>query len=236
MKLSIIIPVYNEEETIAEIVKRVNAAKVARNINKEIIVVDDGSSDGSRLKVESLKQKNLRLLVHHKNRGKGAAVRTGFKNATGDIAVIQDADLEYNPDDYTRLLSPILEGKTNVVYGTRLKDLQLGLIGRSKTPFATHYLGNRFLSIITSILYGSMVTDMETCYKVLTSKVYKSLKLNSDRFEIEPEITAKVLRAGYKIVEVPIKVKPRGYDEGKKITWQDGFMALWTLIKYRFTD
>ena len=236
MKLTIIIPVYNEENTIVEVIKRVNVVSLPNRIIREIIVVDDASNDSSKLKVESLKQKNLRLFVHHKNRGKGAAIRTGLKHATGDILLIQDADLEYSPDDYSRLLAPILAGNTEVVYGTRLKDLQFGLIGRSKTPFATHYLGNRFLSIITSILYGTLVTDMETCYKAMTRKVYKSLKLKSNRFEIEPEITAKILKAGYKIHEVPIKVSPRGYNEGKKITWKDGFIALWTLIKYRFSD
>ncbi|KKR38177.1 glycosyl transferase [Candidatus Woesebacteria bacterium RIFOXYA1_FULL_40_18] len=240
MKLSIIIPVYNEEETINEILKRVAKAKLPKGVEKEIVVVDDASEDKSKLKAQKsklqLKIQNLRLLVHKTNQGKGAAVRTGIKSVTGDIILIQDADLEYDPDDYSRLIEPILLNYTEVVYGTRLKNYPLKIFGTRKTPFLTHYLGNKFLTFVTNLLYGDGLSDMETCYKVFTKSIAKRLKLKSNRFEFEPEITAKILKMGYKIYEVPIKIKPRGYEEGKKITWKDGFIALWTLIKYRFTD
>jgi len=240
VKLSIIIPVYNEEETINEILKRVAKAKLPKGVEKEIVVVDDASEDKSKLKAQKsklqLKIQNLRLLVHKTNQGKGAAVRTGIKSVTGDIILIQDADLEYDPDDYSRLIEPILLNYTEVVYGTRLKNYPLKIFGTRKTPFLTHYLGNKFLTFVTNLLYGDGLSDMETCYKVFTKSIAKRLKLKSNRFEFEPEITAKILKMGYKIYEVPIKIKPRGYEEGKKITWKDGFIALWTLIKYRFTD
>ncbi len=233
MKLSIIIPVYNEEKTVAKILKKVKSARLPKGIDKEIVVVDDGSNDKTPQILKKIE--GINLITHKVNRGKGAAVRTGIENAKGDIILIQDADLEYNPDDYYRLLEPILSGETKVVYGTRLKDYPI-LFGRHKTPFISHYLGNRFLSLVTSIIYGSFLTDMETCYKVFKKEVIKPIKINANRFDFEPEITAKILRQGYKIYEVPIKVKPRGYDEGKKITWKDGFMAIYTLFKYRFIE
>ncbi|MBI4036889.1 glycosyltransferase family 2 protein [Candidatus Daviesbacteria bacterium] len=234
MKLSIIIPVYNEEGTIAEIVKRVKEVKLPKMIGREIVVVDDASYDKSFKILQKISK--IKLYKHAKNKGKGAAVRTGLKNAKGDIILIQDADLEYLPKDYPRLIRPILDGTAEVVYGTRLKNYQIKLTGTNHTPFFSHYLGNKFLTLITNLLYGNGLTDMETCYKVFTKKVAKSLKLKANRFEFEPEITAKILKAGHKIYEVPIKVKPRGYNEGKKITWKDGFIAVWTLIKYRFRD
>lgn len=233
MKLSIIIPVYNEEKTLAEILRRVKAAKL-RGFVEEIIVVDDASTDGSYQILQ--KTAEIKVVRHGKNRGKGSAVRTGLKTASGDLVLIQDADLEYNPKDYTRLVEPIQAKKAQVVYGTRLKTLPLRMSGRQPTPMPSHYLGNKFLTLVTNLLYGSSLTDMETCYKVFTKKVAKSLDLTSSRFEIEPEITAKILKKGYTIYEVPIKVKPRGYEEGKKITWRDGFIAVWTLVKYRFSD
>lgn len=165
--------------------------------------------------------------------GKGAAVRKGIKNATGEVLIIQDADLEYNPQDYKKLLGPILDKKTEVVYGTRLKELKLNLFGKKKTPFPLHYLVNRFLSFLTNFLYGSNLTDMETCYKMMTKKVYQTLDLESNGFEIEPEITAKILKSGYKILEVPIITRPRSYKEGKKIKTKDAFAAIFSLLKYR---
>lgn len=240
MKLSIIIPVFNEEKTLKEIVNRVKKSKLPRGIKKEIIIVDDGSTDNSILITKNLKLKNKRLsirqFIHKKNQGKGAAVMTGFAKSTGDVIVIQDADLEYDPNDYTKLITPIINGKADVVYGTRLKNYPLRIFGKKKTPLISHYLGNRFLTLMTELLYGKKVSDMETCYKMFKKEVLKDININAKRFDFEPEFTAKILKKGYKIYEVPIKVKPRGYEEGKKISWKDGFIALWTLIKYRFVD
>ena len=232
MKLSIIIPVYNEEATVSAIIAKVKSVKLPGGLEREIVVVDDGSSDQSAKLLE--KTSGIKFLRHSKNKGKGAAIRTGLEKSTGEVVLIQDADLEYDPNDYFRLISPILEGRAKVVYGTRLKTLPLIFFGKAKTPFAAHYLGNTFLSFVTNLLYGGSLSDMETCYKVFKREVVAKMRLNSDRFEIEPEITAKILRAGHKILEVPIKTKPRGYDEGKKITWIDGFGAIWTLLKYKF--
>ena len=234
MKLSIIIPVYNEKDTVAKIIAKVKGVKLPRELEREIIVVDDGSSDESFKILEKIN--GIKLFQHIKNKGKGAAIRTGLGIATGEIVLIQDADLEYDPNDYSRLISPILEGKTKVVYGTRLKTLPLVFRGKRRTPFVSHYLGNTFLSFVTNLLYGASLTDMETCYKVFKREVVGKMRLNSDRFEIEPEITAKILKAGHKILEIPIKTKPRGYDEGKKITWIDGFGAVWSLFKYKFVE
>jgi glycosyltransferase involved in cell wall biosynthesis len=234
MKLSIIVPVYNEEKTVKKILNKVKKVRLPNLIEKEIIVVDDGSQDETPSILNNIS--GIKVINHKTNKGKGAAVRTGIETAKGDIILIQDADLEYNPDDYPRLLEPILKDKAEVVYGSRLKNYPLRIVGKRKTPLITHYLGNKLLTLITNLLYGNGLTDMETCYKVFTKEVLKPIKLNANRFDFEPEITAKILKAGYKICEVPIKVQPRGYDEGKKITWRDGIGAAWTLIKYRFVD
>jgi len=234
MKLSILIPVYNEEKTITEILQRVSSAKLPKGWEREIIVVDDGSVDGTRKDIKRLRYKDIKKVFHPKNLGKGAAVRTGIRNATGDILIIQDADLEYNPDDYMKLLALINSNQAEVVYGSRLKRMKLKLTGKDKTPFPLHYLMNRFLSFLTNVLYKSNLTDMETCYKMMSKNVYKNLNLRSFRFEVEPEITAKILKRGYRIVEVPIVTKPRGYKEGKKIKAIDAFKAVYTLIKFRF--
>lgn len=234
MKLSVIIPVYNEEKTVGKILEIVKKTKLPRGVSREIIVVNDGSEDKTKKILESVG--GIKKIDHKINRGKGAAIRTGLKHTTGDILLIQDADLEYSPKDYSRLLKPILSKKVQVVYGSRLTDYPLRLWGKNKTPLPLNYIGNKFLSLLTSLLYGGKITDMETCYKVFTRRVARKLKLRSNRFDLEPEITAKILKMGYKIQEVPIKTHPRGYSEGKKITWRDGVIALWTLLRFRFVD
>ena len=238
MKLSIIIPVYNEAATLREILQKVES--VALPLDREIIAVDDFSTDGSR---EILKELEGRFKVIYQpvNRGKGAALRTGFKEATGDLIIVQDADLEYNPAEYLKLIAPILSGRTTVVYGSRFAgDGGLGrMVRQHKKLYSWHffyYLGNRFLSLVTALLYGSSITDMETGYKVFKTEVIKSLVLTADRFEFEPEVTAKILRKGIKIYEVPISYHGREYSEGKKITWRDGLTAIKVLFKYRFFD
>lgn len=234
MKLSIIVPVYNEEKTILEVISNLEKLVIPA-ISKEVIVVDDGSTDKTREKLKNIK--SAKIIFHQKNQGKGAAVKTGISQASGDYIIIQDADLEYNPEYIKTLMEPIKQKKTEVVYGTRLKRMP-NLSGEEKTlQFLTHYLGNRFLSLVTSILYGQWITDMETCYKLFPKNALNGVKLNARGFEFEPEITAKLIKKGYKIFEIPIKVIPRGYDEGKKInTLRDGSKALLYLFKYRFTD
>lgn len=235
LSLSIIIPVFNEEKTIAEIIKRVAELEIP-DVEKEIIVVDDGSTDTTASKIQNSNIK-IRNFRHDKNMGKGAAVQTGIKNAIGDYIVIQDADLEYDPKYIESLLQPIIEGRVKVVYGTRLKRLP-NFARDEKTPqFLLHYLGNKFLSLITSLFYGQWITDMETCYKVFPRQIVRDLNLKAHGFDFEAEITAKLLKKRVKILEIPIRTEPRGYDEGKKLnTIEDGTIALWTLFKYRFTD
>lgn len=234
MKLSIIIPVYNEEKTILEVIDNLNKLSI-NTVSKEIIIVDDGSTDSTREKLRNIK--NLKIILHKENKGKGAAVITGIKNSTGDYMIIQDADLEYNPKYIELLLRPIQEKTAQVVYGTRIKRMP-NLKGEERTvQFLIHYLGNRFLSLITSALYGQWITDMETGYKLFPRDALKNVKLNAKGFEFEPEITAKLMKQGYKILEVPITVKPRSYEDGKKInTFRDGTKAFWNLLKYRFVD
>jgi len=238
MKLSIIIPVYNEEKTVALLLSKVSKVKF-NDVEKEVIVIDDGSTDTSVSIISNFQSQtsNFNFIKHKKNLGKGAAVRTGIKNATGDYIVIQDADLEYDPKEIEKLLEPIKSGRAKVVYGTRLDRLPNFSRDERNLLFLAHYLGNRFLSLATSILYSQWLTDMETCYKLFPRKAVKSFKLLSRGFEFEPEITAKLLKKGYKIFEIPITTSPRGYKQGKKISaFRDGPKALWTLVKHRFTD
>jgi glycosyltransferase involved in cell wall biosynthesis len=243
MKLSIIIPVYNEEKTIIHVLHKVNDLKFTK-IEKEIIVINDGSQDQTHEQIKQFEktifkehQKNFKYILHKKNQGKGAAVKTGIMHATGEYIVIQDADLEYDPQDIKKLLTPIQSKKAKVVYGTRLKRLP-NISRDERTPrFMLHYLGNKGLSLLTSILYGHWVTDMETCYKLFPKNALENVPIHARGFELEPEITAKLLKKGYKIVDVPISTNPRNYKEGKKLnTVRDGAKALWYLIKYRFVD
>ncbi|OGH14285.1 MAG: glycosyl transferase [Candidatus Levybacteria bacterium RIFCSPHIGHO2_01_FULL_38_26] len=247
MKLSIIIPVFNEENTILEVLNRVKALEIP-GVEKEIIVVDDGSTDATasefqsskpsaRAQADGFKVQSFKFFRHPKNLGKGVAVRTGIKHATGDYILIQDADLEYNPKDIPMLIESIRNDNAEVVYGTRLRRLP-NLSKDERTPrFLLHYLGNRLLSFITSVLYGQWLTDMETCYKIIPRKIVQNFTLRSKSFEFEAEITAKLLKKGIKIKEVSISTNPRGYKEGKKLrTFHDGAIAFWTLLKYRFTD
>lgn len=237
MKLSIIIPAYNEENTIKELLNRVENLDLGK-VEKEVIIVDDGSKDHtlSLIKDFGKGKKNVLVLDHKKNRGKGAAVVTGLKAASGDILIIQDADLEYNPQDIPKLIEPIIKKKFRVVYGTRLRTKPV-FFGKEKTPLLVHFFGNKFLSLITSFLYGAQISDMETCYKAFDKDVLKGVRLKSRSFDFEPEVTAKILKKGIKIHEVDIKTKPRGYADGKKLhTIRDGNIALWTLIKYRFVN
>lgn len=229
-KLSIIVPVCNEEKTISEVIERAKKTKI--NYAKEIIIVDDFSTDNTRNILNKIKDKSVKILYHTKNMGKGAAIRTGLKNSTGEIILIQDADLEYNPDEYKKLLKPITENKAKVVYGSRVEAIRKNI----KNMYKLHYIGNLFLTLITNVLYGTKITDMETGYKVFRKEVIKSINLKANRFDFEPEITAKILRKGYKIYEVPISFVGRKFEEGKKITWVDGVKAAYYLIKYRFVD
>ena len=229
-----IIPVYNEKKTVLQILKRVQAVK----IEKEIIVIDDGSTDGTRKVLEEKFKNNgkVRFIFHSRNLGKGAAVRSGLNEITGEVVIIQDADLEYDPKDFLKLLAPIKEGKTEVVYGSRFLGRRLRIFGKNSTPMPLHWVANKILVWSTNLLFGSKITDMETGYKVFTKKVAGSLRWEANRFDFEPEVTAKVLKAGYKIMEIPIDQKPRGYKDGKKITWKDGIAAFYTLFKYRLVD
>lgn len=233
MKLSIIVPVYNEEKTILEILKRLDKLSIPK-VTKEVIVVDDGSTDSTREKLKQIK--NFKVILHKVNKGKGSAVKTGIKEAKGDYIIIQDADLEYDPQQIKKLVAEI-KGEKSVVYGTRLDRMPHLNKEEKKHLFILHYFGNRFLSLTASLLYGQWLTDMETCYKLFPKKAVEKMKINARGFEFEPEITSKLLKGGYKIKEVSITANPRGYDEGKKLnTIRDGSKALWYLFKYRFTD
>jgi glycosyltransferase involved in cell wall biosynthesis len=229
MKLSVVMPVYNENATIREIIDRVLAVPV----DKEIVIVDDGSADGTRDVLQALPPeivaRGVRVFLHDRNQGKGAAVRTGLRETRGDVVIIQDADLEYDPNDYVPLLAALEAGKGDVIYGTRFH-------AGAKNFAGGHYWGNKMLTMFTNLLYGSRLTDMETCYKVLPGKVARSLTIRSDRFNLEPEITARLLKRGLKIGEIPVSYQGRGFDEGKKISWRDGFAAVAALIRYRFRD
>jgi glycosyltransferase involved in cell wall biosynthesis len=227
MKVSVIIPVFNEEDTIVEILSRVQQQEIA----SEILVIDDGSQDGTREKLAGLNNEDqLHVILHDRNLGKGAALRTGFQNATGDIILIQDADLEYDPRDYPALLQPIHEGLADVVYGSRF------LGGPRRTVMFWHMVANKLLTFMTNLLYNTILSDMETGYKVFKREILDGISIRANSFDFEPEFTAKILKKKVRVFEVPISFNPRDYDEGKKIGLRDAFQAVWTLFKYRFMD
>jgi len=223
--LSVVMPVFNERTTVEAIIRRVLAVP----IRIELIVVDDGSTDGSREILDELRKTLNFVLLCQSNGGKGAALRRGFMAVTGDLVVMQDADLEYSPEEYPDLIDLIRRGHADVVFGSRF-------LGRHRVFLFTHYLGNRIVTLATNVLYNTMLTDMETCYKAMRVDVLRSMTLRSNGFDIEPEMTAKIFKRGYRVYEVPITYAGRGYDEGKKITWVSGLIALWVLLKYRFTE
>ena len=223
MKLSVIVPAYNEEVTIAEVIHALLKQKVV----KEIIVVDDASDDKTIKNAEKFKSGKVKIVKHEINRGKGAAIRIGLTKVTGDHVMIQDADLEYDPNDIEHMIKPVISGKSEVVYGSRFT-------GPRKNMFFWHMLGNRFLSLMVNILYNTTISDIETCYKLMPTKLMKDLNLQENDFGIEPEITCKILKRNYFIYETPISYTGRTFEEGKKITWKDGIKALWLIFKYRF--
>lgn len=227
MKLSIVIPAYNEVETILQVIERVQAVPY----DTQIIVVDDASTDGTRERLDAVDGVgNVEVIKHERNRGKGAALRTGFERVTGDFVIIQDADLEYDPRDYPKLLEPLLDGRADVVYGSRF------LGGTHRVLFFWHSVGNRLLTLLSNAMTNINLTDMETCYKAFRAGILKELHFKSDRFGFEPEFTAKVAKRGYRIYEVPISYSGRAYAEGKKITWRDGVAAMFTILRFRLFD
>jgi glycosyltransferase involved in cell wall biosynthesis len=228
MLLSIVIPVFNEKNTLLEIIKKID--NLPSNLKREIILVDDGSTDGSRDILKNLESRSdVKVIFKEKNTGKGDSLKVGFKNSRGDYVIVQDADLEYDPQDYIKLLKEIEGKEDTVIYGSRFT-------GNYKDMSALHYYGNKFLTLFTNLLYGVWLTDMETCYKLFPGDFIRKLELKANRFDFEPEITAKIIKNKYKIIEVPINYFGRTHFEGKKITWKDGFNAIWSLIKYRLYD
>ena len=231
VRLSVVIPVYNEKATIEEILRRVEAVPIP----KEIIVVDDGSRDGTREILEGIDSSlappnKLKVLFHERNQGKGAAVRTGIGHTGGEVIIIQDADLEYDPCDYPRLLAPIEDGRADVVYGSRF------LGGPHRVLYFWHYLGNQFVTLVANVLTNLNLSDMETGYKAFRKKVFEEIHINSNGFNFEPEVTVKVAKKGYRIYETPVSYSGRSYEEGKKVTWLDGIRTLWALLRYRVSD
>ena len=224
--LSVVMPVYNEVATIDEIIGRVLAVP----LRIQLIVVDDGSTDGTRDRLAELqRERGFTLVLQPANAGKGSALRRGFQDVSGDVVIVQDADLEYSPEEYPALIELICQGRADVVYGSRF-------LGRHRVFLFSHYVGNRIVTMLTNLLYNTMLTDMETCYKVMRAEVLRSFTLRSSGFGIEAEMTAKIFKRGYRVYEIPITYDGRGYEQGKKITWRDGLVALWVLIRYRFAE
>ncbi len=233
MKFSILIPVYNERYTVAELIRRVLAAPLPAGIERELIVVDDGSTDGTRGILEGLAEAHGEIVYHPQpaNRGKGSAIRQAIELATGDFCIFQDADLEYDPRDYERILGPLLSGDADVVYGSRFTPRE-----RRRVLYFWHEIGNRFLTLVSNLLTDLNLTDMETCYKAFRTDLLKTIPIRSDDFGLEPELTAKVAKRGFRVYEVPINYDGRTYAEGKKITWRDGVRAFWVMLKFRLVD
>jgi glycosyltransferase involved in cell wall biosynthesis len=225
--LSVIVPVYNERNTVVEVLRRIRAARLA--VPVEIIVVDDGSTDGTGKILSALEDSTVRVVRHGENRGKGAAIRSGLEKSAGDLVLVQDADLEYDPDDWPRLLDPLLKGKARVVYGSRFT-------GERKNMRLSSWVGNRLLTLVTDVLFGTTLSDIETCSKLFDRRVLDAITIRADGFEFEPEITAKLLRRGIRIYEVPISYAAREVSEGQKFDWHDGVRAMGALLRYRFTD
>ena len=234
-KLSVIVPVYNEEKTLLSVLEDIKKISI-KDVSKEIIIVDDYSVDGTKSLLRKIREDYIKIFYHQKNMGKGAAIRTALNHAKGDIVAIQDADLEYDPKNIEKLIWPIIEGKADVVYGPRFAGKSLKLFGKNKTIMPTHLIGNKVLTFLTNLLYFSSLTDMETGCKLFKKSVLERIKLKGNRFDFEPEITAKILKKGFKIKEMPIDFNPRTFKEGKKITWRDGIKAAYYLVKYRFSD
>ena len=226
--LSVLIPVYNEKATVLELLSRVEAVELP--VSKQIVVVDDGSTDGTRELLKELPVSRATVVLHERNRGKGAALRTALERATGEFVVVQDADLEYDPSDFPALLGPLLDGRADAVYGSRF------LGGPHRVLFFWHYFGNLVFTLLTNVLYDINLTDMGTCYKAFRADLLKAIPLKSERFGIEAELTAKVCKRRLRIYEVPISYSGRTYAEGKKITWKDGFSYLWCLLRFRLAD
>ncbi len=224
MLLSVVMPVYNEKDTIEKIIRKVLDEKT----DKELIIVDDYSVDGTRDFLENFQDGQVRIFFHEKNQGKGAAIRTALQHVGGDIVIIQDADLEYDPAEYARLIKPIVEDKADVVYGSRFRGVE------QRVLYFWHYAGNKFLTLLSNMLTNLNLSDMETCYKAFRTEVIKRITIESQRFGMEPEVTAKVAKLGCRVFEVPISYYGRDYSEGKKITWKDGISAIWLIFKYNF--
>ncbi len=223
MKLSVIIPVYNEEKTLPQLIDKVKAV----GLGKEIIIINDGSTDGTKELLDTIKDWNIIIVHHSQNLGKGAAIRTALPYISGDIVIIQDADLEYDPNDYHKLIAPILDGQAEVVYGSRI-------LGKAKKSYLRYYWGGRFLTFLTNMLYGTKLTDEPTGYKVFRSDVLKNIKLTCNGFDFCVEITAKLAKRGYKMQEIPISYIPRTFQQGKKLTWKGGVESVWTLLRLKF--
>jgi glycosyltransferase involved in cell wall biosynthesis len=231
-KVTILVPVYNEERTIREVLDKIKRAPLPHGLEREIVVIDDGSCDGSREKLSGIS--GIRILSHERNQGKGAAIKTGLRHATGDVILIQDADLEYSPEDYPMILQPLLSGFVEFVMGSRFFCETPRFFSKDGAPFFSHFIGNWMIIRLTNLLYGQNMTDYEGGYKAFTASLARSIPIEADGFAFDNELICKCVKRGYKIAEVPIRYKPRLYTEGKKISWRDGLVILWTIIKWRF--